>query len=141
MMHRKKTAGFTLVEILIAVAVISILATIALPLYDRQVQKARRTDGRAALSNIALAQERFYTVNGSYTTNLANLDISSDLQGGNSEEGYYTLAISTTNATTVPDFTITGTATSAQSGDSDCTAMNLTHLGVKGGSPANNLCW
>jgi type IV pilus assembly protein PilE len=55
----KPRTGFTLIELLIVIAVIAILATVALPAYQDQIRKARRTDGQAALVGIAMAQERF----------------------------------------------------------------------------------
>jgi type IV pilus assembly protein PilE len=143
MMRKKKNAGVTLIELMIAIAIIALLASIAIPLYDNQTSKARRTDARTALASIALAQERFFTVNGNYTTNLANLDVDVAIQGGNTVEGFYALAVTTTNNVTVPDFTATATpvAGRAQASDGDCTSMTITHLGVKGGLPANNACW
>jgi len=142
-MRKNKIAGITLIELMVAVAIIALLASIAIPLYDNQTTKARRTDARTALASIALAQERFFTVNGNYTTNLANLDVDAAIQGGNTVEGYYSLAVTTTDNATVPDFTATATpvAGRAQDSDADCTAMTITHLGVKDGTPANNACW
>jgi len=142
-MRKNKVSGITLIELMVAVAIIAILAAIAIPLYDNQTTKARRTDARTALASIALAQERFFTVNGNYTTNLANLDVDAAIQGGNTVEGLYSLAVTTSNNVTVPDFTVTATpvAGRAQASDADCTTMTITHLGVKGGTPANNACW
>lgn len=142
-MNKKKIAGITLIEVMVAAAIIALLATIAIPLYNNQTQKARRTDARTALASIALAQERFFTANGNYTLNLANLDVDAAIQGGDTVEGFYTVAVTSTNNTTVPDFTVTATpvSTGPQAADTDCTTMTITHLGVKGGTPANNACW
>lgn len=58
--------GFTLVEVMITVAIVAILAAIAYPSYRDQVMKGRRAEGRAALMNLMQQQERFMTQTGSY---------------------------------------------------------------------------
>ncbi len=138
----KPQEGFTLIELMIVVAIVAILASIAYPSYREQVIKGQRSEGRSALLQIAQAQERFYTVNGSYATAVGALSGLSDIKdisgstdnSGTTDNGYYTL--STTGGTT---FTTTATA---QNNDTDCTSMTLTHLGVKGGAGADSSqCW
>ncbi|MFO8046335.1 MAG: prepilin-type N-terminal cleavage/methylation domain-containing protein, partial [Halomonas sp.] len=62
----RRSAGFTLIELMIAVAVIGILAAIAIPRYQSYVEKARRTDAMSALTTIAGQLERCYTVTSDY---------------------------------------------------------------------------
>lgn len=62
-----KQSGFTLMEIMIVVVVLSILASIAVPAYNEQVRKGRRADAMAAMNETAQALERFYTLNNTYT--------------------------------------------------------------------------
>lgn len=62
----KKSRGFTLIELMIVVAVIAILAAIAYPSYQESISKSRRSDAQAALQGLAQAMERFYTSNGTY---------------------------------------------------------------------------
>ncbi|MDK8465943.1 type IV pilin protein [Marinobacter sp. SS13-12] len=65
--HRiARQAGFTLIELMIVVAIIGIIAAIAYPSYLEQVQSTRRTDAQGALVSFANAMERFYTQNNSY---------------------------------------------------------------------------
>lgn len=61
-----KTKGFTLIEVLIALVIVSILASIAIPSYQSSVSKSRRADAQGALMGLAQAMERFYTSNATY---------------------------------------------------------------------------
>lgn len=62
----KKAAGFTLMELMIVVAIVGILAAIAYPSYMDSVRKSRRADAKAALSNAVQALERYYTEKNTY---------------------------------------------------------------------------
>ena len=59
-------AGFTLVELMVVVVIISLLAMVAVPSYNTSVSKARRADAQSSLSNFANVMERFFTENGTY---------------------------------------------------------------------------
>lgn len=82
-----RRAGFTLVELVITVLIVSILATLAYPSYLDSVRKSRRQDAISALKSVQLAQERWRGNNPAYGT-LANLGLPATVDGG-----YYTLAI------------------------------------------------
>jgi len=62
----KKTCGFTLIELMIVVAIVGILASIAYPSYLDSVLKGRRAEGRAALTDLMQQQERYMTQNNTY---------------------------------------------------------------------------
>ncbi|MGB2579168.1 prepilin-type N-terminal cleavage/methylation domain-containing protein [Elusimicrobium simillimum] len=70
-----KTNGFTLIELLVVVLIIGILAAIALPQYQAAVIKSRTAAVIPNLKALALAEERYFLTNGSYTNNFADLDI------------------------------------------------------------------
>ena len=74
-MNKKKIQGMTLVELLIVVAIVAILASVALPSWNSQVQKARRADARNALLNVQLEQEKYRSNNGAYASALADLGL------------------------------------------------------------------
>jgi type IV pilus assembly protein PilE len=135
-----RVRGFTLVELMVAVAVMAILSAIAYPLYTSQVQKVRRTDARVALATIASAQERFYSINGAYTANLADLDIDPALQAGASAEDYYDLAV----ALTPNGYRLTATPDpgKSQADDAYCTSLTLDSAGTKDGTGSDpDKCW
>lgn len=65
-MARRLARGFTLIELMVTVAIVAILAAIAVPAYQDQVRKARRGQAKADLVELAQALERRHTINNSY---------------------------------------------------------------------------
>ncbi len=89
----KKQYGFTLVEVLITVAIISILAAIALPNYDRYISKSNRVDATTEIMKLAAAQERYYLQNNTYAT---EAQLAGFITGGTTLEtqnGYYGVVV------------------------------------------------
>lgn len=151
---RHRQAGFTLVELLIAVVVVGILAAVALPSFVDSVRKSRRTDAFAALSAVQQAQERWRSNRAAYASSLTAA-ATDDPPGlglpGASAKGYYTLAISDATAT---GYTVTATANegTSQAGDGNCRRLRVRvaggniFYGSAGASgdfdeSAGNRCW
>ena len=103
--------GFTLIELMIVVAVVAILAAVALPTYQDSVRKARRTEAKASLSVAAQMMERYLTEKGSYTG--ATLG-SGGVYADHSENNHYALSLADLGATT---FTLNATPLSGQAVD------------------------
>ncbi len=130
----RRTAGFTLIELMIAVAVVAILAAIAYPNYTEHVRKGRRAEAKAAMGDAANRLERCFTRFNSYAAAEC-----AGVGSGATENGYYALSISAT----ARSFTLTATPQNAQADDA-CGAFTLTHTGVRGLSvtpPAGKVCW
>ena len=119
--------GFTLIELMIAVAVIAILASIAVPSYQRYVQNARVSDGQAKLMEIAGRLERCYTVNNTY----AGCFDSGEMPA-TSEEGFYSINFSGSPGAT---FTLVATGSSSEV---KCARLEIDHTGQR---DSDNDCW
>lgn len=122
---RVSVQGFTLVELIIAVAVVTILATVALPSYREHVAASRRADAKSALLAAAQALERYYTERGTYVG--ATLG-STGLYPATSPQGYYTMAITTLS---VDGYTLRATRSGGQTGDK-CGNYTYNQAGTKG---------
>ena len=138
---RNTQRGFTLIELMIVVAIIGILAAIAVPQYSDYVTRSRRADGQTTLLQVAQALERCYTQFSAYTnTSCAVVGTGGVSQA--SPEGYYVIAAAG-SALSASALTLTATRQGAQAtNDSDCTTLTLTHLGVQGATGADtDSCW
>lgn len=88
-MNRQAGRGFTLVEVLVAMAIALLLAGVVLPSMTSHAQQARRADAVAVLTKLEFAQASYHAHHGRYTTNLAALG----LRTGASDQGHYRLVV------------------------------------------------
>lgn len=131
-----RSRGFTLIELLISCVIVGVLAAIALPSYQKQVQKTRRSDAKSALVGAAGQMERYFTERSTYAT--ATLG-SGGVYPATTQNGYYALSLANLTATT---YTVQAAPAGAQVGDS-CGTMTYTEQGAKGvtGSLSVSDCW
>lgn len=151
---RRHAGGFTLIEIMIAVVVMGILYAIAFPSYQQYVLKSRRSDAKNALLDLASREERFFSVNNTYTNNAASLGYGAGatfpLSINASGQSYYDLNVPTVTAgssTTLPGFVATATPTGVQVNDATCYQFQVdqsgaqTNLASGGASLSSVGCW
>jgi type IV pilus assembly protein PilE len=136
-MPLKRARGFTLIELMVTVAIMGILVAVGFPSYQQHMAKGRRADGRAALVELAQRMERYYTERSTYAT--ATLG-GAGIYPSTSPQGHYTLAITAKTATT---FTVQATPTGTQLNDA-CGSLIYNHMGdksVSGGTMSAAACW
>ncbi|MFK7892806.1 MAG: type IV pilin protein [Granulosicoccus sp.] len=121
--------GFTLMELMIVVAIVGILSAVAYPYYGKYVEKARRADGQLALLQETQTLERCRSTRFSYA--------GCTLTSAESPESYYAITLSTTASA----YTITATAQGLQATDTDCATMSMNNLGVRTPDPDTSDCW
>ena len=128
----QKQSGFTLIELMITVAIVAILVSIALPSYQSHIISTRRTTAQACLLELAQFTERYYSTNMSYVD--ATLPTSECV---NNLSGHYTFAFAEDPTATA--YAITATAQGAQATkDASCTPMKITQTGAR--TPSTG-CW
>lgn len=148
-LSRPRRAGFTLIELMIAVVIMLILAALAWPALTEAVQKSRRADGMAALATVMQAQERWRANNPRYQAALADLP---GVRSTDSPDRHYTLSM-VDGSVTATAYTARATAQSSspQSHDSRCQVLEvavdggrITYRSLASGGTANSTpdpCW
>lgn len=132
-----RSRGFTLIELMIAVAIIAILAAVALPGYQSHVRKSRRTVAAACLQEMAQQMERRYTTQMTYTgATPPQVSCASDLQP------FYTLQFASSQPTTTT-FVLQAIPQGGQASDETCMTLSLDHQGVRERSGSGDVksCW
>lgn len=147
--NMKKTFGFTLIEVLIVVAIIGIIGAIAIPSYQSSVQKAHRSDAKSTLLEMGALQEKYYFRENVYITDSADLPlIWNDYPDSN--EGYYRVSVTATVNGAACDesqcFTIQADAQGAQLNDTECAVFTLDNTGRRtaeneNGDVTTDTCW
>jgi type IV pilus assembly protein PilE len=151
-----RTAGFTLVELMVVVVIATILISVAVPSYMNQIRESRRTDARTALLDLAGREESYNAAMNAYTTTAANLGYTAFPIAVGS--GYYTITVAcvaaygaalgcdpNANAPVGPSYYLTATPVAGQSQaqDSQCTSFSLDSQGnqFSTGSALPTTCW
>ena len=123
----KKHSAFTLIELLVVIVIVGILAAIAIPGYTTYMQRARRTDAKAALEQLRAAQEMWRAEKGSYQTGAdAIATLASTMGGPAARVGDYDLAFTVLLANTFTAQAAPWTARQSSDGN-----LTINHLGQK----------
>ncbi|MEZ5488959.1 MAG: type IV pilin protein [Gammaproteobacteria bacterium] len=139
-MSSRQEKGFTIIELLIAVAILGVLSAIAIPSYLDNVGRSRRSEAKTVLLEVASEQERFFSSNNSYTTN--DFPLTGVADGRESESGYYAVSVAACAGGAIANcFVATATAQNEQAGET-CTTLTLSSTGIRGatGGSADD-CW
>jgi len=131
--------GFTLIELMITVAIIAIIVAIAVPSYQDSVRKSRRGQVKADITELAQRAERFHSVNNSYVGFWASIPAAHRVSPRTGGSNAYVI----TEAEAQNTFTLTATPQGAQTADTRCGVLTLNQAGVKtkSGTGALSDCW
>lgn len=137
MNHHKgsyRNRGMSLIELMIAVAIVGILAAVAVPAYRNYVIRVTRTDAKRDLLAVTQRLERCFTRFNAY--NNAGCDVALPVT---TAEGTYTI----TGNVTATTYTLTATPQGAQANDAECSAFTVNQAGTQGITGSGNAlaCW
>jgi type IV pilus assembly protein PilE len=138
-------SGFTLVELMITVVILAIIVGIAVPSYQAQIRKARRTDARNAMLDIAAREERYLSIANSYSAAATDVGYTGAWPQAVSNN-YYNVTVAAPPLAVPPSFLITATAINAQTADLPCQTFTLDQIGTQTAKDSANVdnstvCW
>jgi type IV pilus assembly protein PilE len=149
--HRRR--GFTLVELVVVLVIVSILAVIAIPSFIGQLRKSRRGEAVTEIYRVSQAQERFRASSPAYSNDFGTpglrLFTAANQLSYTTADGYYTLSVTVANATR---YVVVATAAGGMSGDTNCSTLRMDVDGglityeslasnVLNTPQANRTCW
>ena len=141
-MLRKKT-GFTLIELMIVVAIVGLLTLLAWPSYQDYIKKGKRAEGKSALAQAAQAMERYFTNNNTYTVDLTAAGFKAYSGESAATSAYTIVAIAGTTGTIATSYILTA-APSSWDDTAACGDLTINQAGtrgVTGGAYTSVQCW
>lgn len=133
--------GFTLVELLVVVAIAGILASVAIPYYKSYLETTRMETAKSAMLTLAASEQKYYSTYNVYTSSPQYLGYGAaafPIPIPSSTEDYYSLGVTLSNGNT--SYVITAVPTPLQAAD-QCGDLSLNNLGVGSSSGPNTACW
>jgi len=146
-----RTAGFTLIELMIVVVIVAILLIVAVPTYLNQMRESRRTEARNYLVELASREERYYATQNAYTSTASNLGYAGFGPANPVGSGYYyisTPSVPDPNNTSQPSYSLTALPVTGKGQDKDtyCASFTVESNGKRtatnsGGTDDSSYCW
>lgn len=144
--------GFTLIELMVAVLVATILISIAVPAYKTQIRKSRRTDAKTALLDLAGREERYFNTNNTYTAVSGNLGYGTATTAMSAfpvGSGYYGVTITPTATPSTTYLIVAIPLTADQLKDTSCLYFSVSNTGQQtanmlttgAGTDSTATCW
>lgn len=142
-MRSSNQHGFTLMEMLIVVAIMGVLASIALPAYQNSVLRSSRADAKTELLQVASDQERYFSNFNTYVNDATPLN--TPVVGGRNrttQNGFYSISVAACGTGTIANcFVATATAQGDQADDS-CATLTISNTGARGATgDTTEECW
>jgi len=145
--NEKRQQGFTLIELMVTVAIVAILAAVAYPSYTQQVLKGKRSDAKVELLRIAQLQESFFVQNLTYAPDLTSLGFTTDAI--DTEQNSYQVQVTAsgpgacTTASPCSTYTLSAAPQGTQVHDIACGTFTINNTALKGVSVSGNaqMCW
>ncbi|WP_114239463.1 type IV pilin protein [Dyella sp. C9] len=135
-MKSSSTRGFSLIELLVTVIILSVLAAIAIPSYWQYVTRGRRTDATRALQDVASREESYFFSNSAYTSSPTALGISSPTM----YSPFYTVSVVSASTTA---YVAQAVPISTQAKDTACATLSINQAGsqMTTGTATPATCW
>jgi len=135
-----RQTGFTIIELMIALVIVAILASVAFPSFMQSVRKGNRSDAESSLMRASSNQERFFATNSTYTVLITDLGFA---DGGLSNKEHYQITATAGPTGIGSSYVITATAVAGhmQAKDVGCTVLSVDSLGQQLPDPVNSNCW
>ncbi len=134
----RKLGGFTLIELMITVAIVAILAAIALPSYTRYIVRSNRAAAQGYMLEVSGLQQRYLLDARAYAADLATLNTTAPANVAPN----YAVATAPNPPASAPGFTVTATPINAQlTRDTECKTLSVDQAGTKTASGTGSRCW
>ena len=136
-------SGFNLIELMVTLIIMAILTMFAYPSFMQSVRKGKRSDAHTAMTRAASNLERFFSTNGTYTTDSTQLGLTLDGDDATSDQGHYIIGIAAGATGIGSSYVVSATAKAGdmQADDTGCTAFTLSSVGVRTPDPVASKCW